>query len=392
MQQAKELYISFLLILTLVSIGCSFPLVKRERDTKGIELIKEAYGIIRERYFEEKEPSELAHRAIEGMISGLDVHSDFLEPESFGKGQMVRSGIYGWTGIHVGKRGERIEVVSLDEGSPAEMAGIAPGDFIVSIDGKWVGNIKDAVSMLDGPPDTDVRILLEKRDGSKKEVVVRRKAREIKTVWHRILDGGIGYIRISRFNTKITSKQFLEALELLSGCKGLIIDLRQNYGGFLDQALEAVDPFLEEGREIVRVVSRYEPYNRSFKAGGKKDVIGIRTVLLVDEGTASVSEVFAAALKDWGKAIVVGTKTFGKGLVQDIVPLSDGSGLKLTIGRYLRPSGKEIEGVGIRPDVEVWLSPEQRSAVLDRFTSGIDLGNPDMDPQLEEAMKILGLH
>jgi carboxyl-terminal processing protease len=391
MKRTKELYMSLLLILTSISIGCSLPLVKKDRDTRGIELIKEAYGIIRERYFEEKDPSELAHRAIEGMTSGLDAHSDFVEPESFGKGQMFRSGIYGWTGIHVGKRGERIEVVSVDGGSPAEMAGIVPGDFIVSIDGKQVGSLRNVVSMLDGPPDTDVRILLEKGDGSKKEVVVRRKAREIRVVWHRILDGGIGYIRISRFNTKVTSKQFFEALEILSGCKGLVIDLRQNYGGFLDQALEVADPFLEEGKEIVRVVSRYKPYNRSFKATGKKETIEVRTVLLVDEGTASVSEVLVAALKDWGKAVVVGTKTFGKGSVQDIVPLSDGSGLKLTVGRYLRPSGEEIEGVGIKPDVEVRLSPEQKSALLDRFLSGIDLGNPDMDPQLEEAIKILGL-
>ncbi len=325
---------------------------------KDIKTFNEVFDMVKKNYVEEVDSSALMQGAINGMIKSLDPHSTYMTPELYKELEVETQGRFGGIGIEITLLKDILTVVSPIEDTPAFTAGVKPGDQIIKIDGKSTKDISimEAVKKLRGAENTKVTITILRESMAKpKDFVLTRAIIQVKSVKSKTFDDNIGYIRIASFHER-TADDVRKALrdidKKVRPMKGLVLDLRNDPGGLLIQAIEVSDMFLKAG---VIVSTRGRTKTMETKAIAKNDSneVTCPIVVLVNEGTASAAEIVAGALQDNGRALIVGTKTFGKASVQTVIPLDDGSALKLTTARYYTPKGRSIQAEGIKPDLMV---------------------------------------
>lgn len=364
---------SFLIVLTLfLSVLASDVMAQEEEATyKGLSDFTRVLDLVERNYVEKVDPNRLTIGAIEGMLKTLDPYSVYLTPERYKEIEIGTSGEFGGVGMEVTVEKDILTVISPIEGTPAAKAGIKPGDHIIAIDGKPTRGmaVYEAVKALRGPKGSPVRVTI-KREGEEnpREITLIREIIHVDSVSSKLLDNHIGYIRLSQFQEK-TSQELRDALTKLEAenggkLRGIILDLRNNPGGLLNQAIEVVDEFLKSGL-IVSVRGRAETQSMDYYATGNGRFHDYPLVVMVNRGSASASEVVAEALQDNKRAAILGTQTFGKGSVQTIIRLEDGSGLKLTTAKFYAPSGRSINEVGVVPDIIVQ-NKENRDFQLER--------------------------
>ncbi|HOG11919.1 MAG: S41 family peptidase [Smithellaceae bacterium] len=328
---------------------------------KEIKTFNEVLDMVQKNYVEDIDSSVLIQGAINGMIKSLDPHSAFMTPELYRELEVETQGRFGGIGIEITILKDVLTVVSPIEDTPAFKAGVKSGDSIIKIDGKSTKDITimEAVKKLRGPKDTKVTITIMRENMVQpKDITLTRAVIEVKSVRAKALDDHIGYIRIASFQERTAQdlrKALTDVSEKTRPMKGLVLDLRNDPGGLLTQAIEVSDMFLKSG-VIVSTRGRtkkMETKNTARDSGDKEVVVPM--VVLVNEGTASAAEIVAGAVQDNGRALIVGTQTFGKASVQTVIPLEDGSALKLTTARYYTPNGRSIQAEGIQPDIVVKL-------------------------------------
>ena len=338
---------------------------------EDLKVFTEVLGLIQKDYVEETNPKDLINGAIKGMLETLDPHSAFMPPNMYKEMQEETKGRFEGLGIEITIKDSVLTVVSPIEGTPAYKAGILAGDQIVKIDGESTKNftLMDSVKRLRGPRGTKVTISILREGFAKpKDFTLVREVIPVRSVRHELLEKDYGYIRISQFQEK-TDDEFEKATKALKEeskgtLRGLILDLRNNPGGLLDQAVKISDRFIESGL-IVSVEGRKEDQKMKFYAHPDGTLEHYPLVVLVNGGSASGAEIVAGAIQDQGRGIIVGTQTFGKGSVQTIIPLKDGSGLRLTTARYYTPNGRSIQAKGIVPDIIVKSSgPEEEKETI----------------------------
>lgn len=364
-------------VITLSAIICWVALTAFQRNIladdsnkvyEQLKVFSDVLEIIKDRYVDEIDEEKLVQSAIKGMVQSLDPHSDFLLLEDFEDLKIDTQGEFTGVGIHITMQDNFVTVIAPIEGTPAEKAGIQPMDRIVAVDGTQVLDLREAVKLMRGPKDTTVVLTLY-REGTPEpvEVEITRALIPIRTVRAALLQPDYGYIRISNFtaNTTTDFKEALTQMEQANGgtLKGLVFDLRSNGGGLLPESISISEIFLSE-KPIVSTKGR-KVGEQLFKAPYNANARMYPLAILINGGTASASEIVAGALKDNERAVLVGTPSFGKGSVQMLDTLRDGSGLKLTIALYYTPSGRSIQAEGIVPDIEVpyeKLDPEKPKA------------------------------
>ena len=317
----------------------------------------EVFAKIKNDYVEPTDDKTLLENAIRGMLSGLDPHSTYLIPDHYRELQAGTSGEFGGLGIEVGMEDGFVKIIAPIDDTPAQRAGVEAGDLIIRLDDTPVKgmSLTDAVKVMRGKPGTDI-VLTIVREGVDRpiEITITRDVIRVTSVRSRSLDPGYGYIRISQFQVR-TGENMREAIGKLQaetddGLKGLVLDLRNNPGGVLSAAVAVSDAFLKEGT-IVYTEGRMEDAKLTFSAKGSDVLEGTPLVVLVNAGSASASEIVAGALQDHRRAVIMGEKTFGKGSVQTVLPMDNGSALKLTTALYYTPSGTSIQARGIVPDI-----------------------------------------
>ena len=333
---------------------------KSEKETLPMQELRafaEIFGRIKKDYVEDVDDIDLLESAIDGMLSGLDPHSTYLNAEEFKDLQEGTSGEFGGLGIEVGIEDGFIKVIAPIDNTPAQRAGVKAGDMIIRLDGKPVKGmgLEEAVGLMRGKPGTSI-ILTIVREAEEKPIKVSIKRAVIKTVSvkSRMLEEGYGYIRLSHFQTRTTEEMLKQISRLKSesatSLNGLVLDLRNNPGGVLNGAISVSDAFLSEGL-IVYTKGKEETSRLDFKAEPDDILEGAPIVVLVNGGSASASEIVAGALQDHNRAVIMGGQTFGKGSVQTIIPVNGDSAVKLTTARYFTPSGRSIQAEGITPDI-----------------------------------------
>jgi carboxyl-terminal processing protease len=332
----------------------------KESDYESIELFTDVMAIIKKSYVEEVDTKKLVYGAINGMLASLDPHSSFMPPDTYKEMKIDTKGTFGGLGIEITIKDGILTVISPIEDTPAFKAGIKAGDQILKIDERFTKdlNINDAVKRMRGLKGTKVTLTIM-REGFDKpmEFPLIRDVIQVKSVRSRMLDSGYGYVRIAQFQEK-TDEDLTKALRALqeenkgTALSGLVLDLRNDPGGLLDQAVKVADHFIEDGL-IVYTEGREKDSKMQFSARKTGKEPNYPIVVLINSGSASASEIVAGALQDHKRAIVMGTQSFGKGSVQTIIPLSDESGLRLTTARYYTPNGRSIQAKGITPDIVV---------------------------------------
>jgi len=382
MTQRKILAITFLFLVLGVFIGWGkVHRVGADIDStyEKLKVLADVLAIVERNYVEPVNASSLINGAINGMLETLDPHSSFMNPEVFKEMQTETRGSFGGVGFEITIRDKILTVVAPIEDTPASRAGIQPGDQILRIDGKSTKdlNLMEAVKMMRGPQGTQVTITIMRSGFTEpQDFTMTRATIPIRSVRSKMLEEGYGYIKINQFieKTHTDMKAALSQLESRDATlKGLILDLRNDPGGLLEQAVKVADEFLESGL-IVYTEGRVEGQKMKFYAQKKPKEHDYPLIVLVNAGSASASEIVAGALQDHGRAVILGTQTFGKGSVQTIIPLEDGSAIRLTTARYFTPSGRSIQAQGIVPDIVVPdLSPEARRATPARFIREKDL-------------------
>ncbi len=363
------------LILIIFTLNATIVKADNESVYKGLSNFTKVLDLIQRNYVEEVEGEELTTKAIEGMLRGLDPYSAYLSQERYRDLEIGTSGEFGGVGMEVTTKNGLLEVITPIEGGPAEKAGIKPKDLIIEIEGKTTKDmvVQEAVNLLRGPKGSPVNITIE-REGEPNPIKITliRDKITIKSVKQKLLDNQIGYIKLSQFQEESSQELRTALLELESqngkDLRGVILDLRNNPGGLLGEAIEVVDEFMDQGL-IVSVRGRSEDQTREFYATKDGNFQQYPIVVIVNEGSASASEVVAEALQDSKRATILGTNTFGKGSVQTIIRLEDGSGLKLTTAKFYAPSGRSISEVGVTPDVIV----ENDNAKDKQLETAVDL-------------------
>ena len=352
-----------------------------EQLYKKIDLFGEVLEKIKKEYVDDVDQSDMIDSAINGALQSLDPYSVYMNPEIFQSVETDTKGEFGGLGIEVGMEAGVVKVISPIDDTPAYKAGIKAGDYIVKINGEQVQgkSLMEAVKMMRGPVGSSIKLTI-RRKGEKKalEINIKREVIQITSVEGKIFKKNIGYLRLKSFNSN-SSKQLVEKInqfEKQNKPVGYILDLRNNPGGLLTQAINVTDFFLESG-EILSTKGRRTIENRRFFARKGDKVKGKPLIVLINAGSASASEIVAGALKDHKRAIVLGEKTYGKGSVQSIIPLNDGGGIRLTVSKYYLPSGKSISEVGVAPDIMV----EEKG-------ENFRINSPS-DNQLNYALKLL---
>ncbi len=325
-----------------------------------LELFTDVLGRVQRSYVTEIDEKEAIEAAINGMLTSLDPHSSYLSPEDFTSMQEQTSGEYGGLGIEVTMEDGFVKVIAPIDDTPASRAGLESGDLITAIDGQAIvgQTLNDAVSVMRGLVGTDITItILRPGQDETFDVTLTREVIRPKSVVARVEPEGIGYVRISAFNERTTDllRAGLDEIsrEVGGAPKGLILDLRNNPGGLLDQAVEVSDLFLTGG-EIVSTRGRDAQDIQRYNARRGEEFRGVPIVVIINGGSASAAEIVAGALQDRGRATVLGVTSFGKGSVQTVIPIGSSRGaLRLTTARYYTPSGRSIQSTGIEPDIEV---------------------------------------
>lgn len=350
---------AFAAVLAFTSISQAQSKPATDDIYTQLELMSNIIEKVNAYYVDEVEDKKLIEDAISGMLQELDPHSSYLPPKSYDEMQEQTQGEFGGLGIEVTSGKGAVKVVAPIEGTPADKAGIEAGDYIIKIDGEDIQgqSLSDAVEKMRGPVGTKITVtVFRESTGKTFDVTIVRDKIKIRPVRSELKAGGLGYVRITTFNQATTKDLHAELKKLEKENKaelnGLILDLRNNPGGLLDEAISVSDTFLEQG-EIVSTKGRIESQNQRVyaKAGDKLD--GKPIVVLINQGSASASEIVSGALQDHKRAVIVGTKSFGKGSVQTILGLPGGAGIRLTTALYYTPSGRSIQAKGIEPDVIV---------------------------------------
>ncbi|MEO7415217.1 MAG: S41 family peptidase [Opitutaceae bacterium] len=404
---AAGLLLGVLLSATAVRVAVAWNLWPNRDLNRSTDYFREVLQMVHENYVEPKTSNyeQLSKTAIHGMVESLDPHSEFLEVKDNKELEEDLSGEFGGIGIQVETRANKVVVIAPIAGTPGERAGILRGDEIVSIDGKSVerdGTREDVVGRLRGPPKTKVAVgLFRPSTKAKIDLTLVRELIKVESVRDvHVIEGNTGYIQLTEFSEH-TADQFKQALNnlLRQGIDSLIIDLRNNPGGLLDSAVEVAEPFFRKGELIVYTQGRKATDRDEYKAETLGEPFALPVALLINAGTASAAEVVTGALKDMGRAVVVGERSFGKGSVQSIFKLKNGEGMRLTTAHYYTPSGATIHERGISPHVEVVMSPEE-DGKLARQRSRPDITNPKdfkdrfgfelvEDRQLQAALDVL---
>ena len=378
MIRVKSIIFFILLNLFLVK---NFLSASEENIYDKIDLFGEVLNKINKEYVEEIDQSEAMDAAINGVLQSLDPYSAYMSPESFENMQTETSGEFGGLGIEVSMEAGVVKVISPLDDSPAYEAGVKAGDYIVKINNIQVQGktLNEAVEIMRGPVGSDIEITV-RRKGVKKALVfnITRKIIKVRSVKSKIIDNNIGYIRLTAFNENSSNqiKKKINEFNKNENIEKFILDLRNNPGGLLSQAIKITDFFLSSG-EIVSTKSRQENENRKWFAQSGDILNGETLVVLINNGSASASEIVAGALKDHKRAILVGENSYGKGSVQSIIPLRNKGAIRLTISKYYLPSGESISEVGVSPDIVV---------AEDNDNFRIDT---DSDNQLTYAIKLL---
>ncbi|MBI3397650.1 MAG: S41 family peptidase [Deltaproteobacteria bacterium] len=323
---------------------------------ENLRIFTDVLSIVQDNYAEEVDPKNLIYGAIKGMLQGLDPHSSFMTSDEYKEMQVETKGSFGGIGIEIGIRDGVLTVIAPIEDTPAFKAGIKAGDKIVKIGDRHTKDmsINDAVKLMRGAKGTKVTIWIM-REGLKEpqEFTLARDIIAIKSVKYRILEEGYGYVRIAQFQEKTVDDLENALNKLRDGeLKGLVLDLRNNPGGLLQQAVAVTDEFLDSGL-IVYTKGRSPGQDMKFEAKSEGTHPPYMIIVLVNGGSASASEIVAGALQDHKRAVILGTQTFGKGSVQTVIPLNDGSAVRLTTSKYYTPSGRSIQAKGIEPDIVV---------------------------------------
>ncbi len=424
-----------LLLLMGLALGVSLTIgqsVFAERDNSDasalpleeLRAFTEVFANIKNNYVEDATDKELLENAIRGMLSGLDPHSAYLDTDAYKELQVGTSGEFGGLGIEVSMEDGFVKVVAPIDDTPADRAGVKAGDLVIRLDDTPVKGLtlREAVTIMRGKPGSDILLTIV-RDGVDKplKITITRAVIQVKSVKHRSLEPGFGYVRITQFQSH-TGANLKEAISQLKqaydgNLNGLILDLRNNPGGVLNAAVEVSDAFLEEGL-IVYTEGRIDDSALKFKATPNDALKGAPLVVLINSGSASASEIVAGALQDHKRAVIMGSKSFGKGSVQTILPMNNGAALKLTTARYYTPAGRSIQAEGIVPDIpldrinltaanEPEFEPVTEADLTGHLDNGKNEKNNDGDPtkdkeakqsvdkdyQLFEALNLLkGLH
>ena len=374
----KKILVLSILILNLFNTS----LFSKNDLYEKIDLFGEVLENIKKDYVDDIDQAEMLDSAINGVLQALDPYSAYMSPELFKEMQTDTSGEFGGLGIEIGMEAGVVKVISPIDGTPADEAGIKAGDYIVKIGNKQVQgkSLMEAVKLMRGPIGTSVDLTVRRKNVKKPlKFKITRKTIEVKSVSSEIVSkkNNIAYLRLKSFNEN-SDNQFLKSIksfEKNSKIKGYIIDLRNNPGGLLTQAINITDFFLDDG-EIVSTKGRKISETRKFFARRGDEIKGKPIVVLINNGSASASEIFAGALKDHKRAVILGENSYGKGSVQSIIPLKNGGGMRLTISKYYLPSGKSISEVGVTPDILV-------EEVSDDFKI-----NSKKDNQLDYAIKL----
>ena len=371
----------FFLIILFLNINFTNSFSNNELYEK-IDLFGEVLEKIKRDYVDDVNESKVMDSAINGVLQSLDPYSAYMNPELFKEMQTDTRGEFGGLGIEIGMESGLVKVISPIDDTPAARAGIKAGDYIVKIDNDQVQgkSLMEAVKLMRGPVGTSIELTVRRKNVKKPlKFKVTRKIIEIKSVNFELLgeNKNLGYIRLKSFNEN-SDKQFLNIVkefEKNSKVKGYILDLRNNPGGLLTQAINITDFFLDDG-EIVSTKGRKASETRKFFAKKGDETNGKPIIVLINNGSASASEIFAGALKDHKRAIILGESSYGKGSVQSIIPLRNGGGIRLTISKYYLPSGDSISDVGVTPDIIV-------EEIGDNFKI-----NSENDNQLNYALKL----
>jgi carboxyl-terminal processing protease len=362
----KRIIVLLALVFIVASTGMLIGRWSIGAEGEGYEDLKvftEALTMVKKNYVEEVKTRDLVYGAIKGMLSSLDPHSSFLNPDSYKEMQAETRGEFGGIGIQIGVKEGMLTVIAPIEDTPAYRAGIKAGDKIIKINNEATRemSLHDAVSKMRGAPKTSVTIAIL-REGWKetKDFTLVREIIKIKSVKSKLLEDGIGYVKISQFQEQ-TAADLSAAMEKLTQEKinSLILDLRNNPGGLLNSAVSVTSQFLPPNKLVVYIKGR-KGDRTEYNTSDDRPSYDVPMIVLVNEGSASASEIVAGALKDWDRAVILGAKTFGKGSVQSVIPLSDGSGLRLTTAIYYTPKGTSIQATGIVPDIIVKLEPKEK--------------------------------
>jgi carboxyl-terminal processing protease len=366
--QRRGLMIGLLLMIALsVGLIMGKGLERTGHATETYEELKtfsEVLTQIQKHYVEDVKVKDLVQGAIRGMLSTLDPHSAYMTPDMYKEIQVETKGEFGGVGIQIGIKENRLAVIAPIEGTPAQKAGIRAGDYITKVNDEITKDLTlmEAVQRMRGPKGSKVNLTIQ-RDGVNDPMVFTlvRDIIRIESVRSKAIENTISYVRMTQFQES-TAKDLAKAMKQFRDQKhqSLILDLRNNPGGLLTSAVEVSEQFVGPGKLIVAIKSR-DGRKDEYVSRAKEQPDDYPMIILVNEGSASASEIVAGALQDWGRAVIVGTQTFGKGSVQTILPLADGSGLRLTTAKYYTPKGRSIQSTGITPDIVV--KPQQPAAV-----------------------------
>ncbi len=420
----KGLFIGIALGALTLTGGVQHGTTAIEDTYERLKVFTEILSLIQSHYADEINSKEVIYGAVKGMLDTLDPHSSFMPPEAFKEMQIETQGSFGGLGIEITVKDRMLTVVAPIEGTPADRAGLQPGDRIVRIEKETTRDmtLAEAVRKLRGPKGTKVTIgILREGQADVLEVTLVREVIEVKSVRSKELGDGIFYARVASFQER-TAKGLEQALEqgVKGGATAVILDLRNDPGGLLNQAVAVSGMFLDKGQLIVYTQGRLKNQDMRFSADYPYSLPKLPMVVLVNGGSASASEIVAGALQDWKRAVILGTKTFGKGSVQTVIPLSDGSGLRLTTAKYFTPKGRSIHGLGLVPDIVVELPKPEVTArpregetgrpaqtqvpapgerprdqrIGDQEGQGVEIGRRDVadpakDVQLQRAIEIL---
>lgn len=395
---------SCLFLFLLVLCGCgaqaaSAPTaaVKKEAPRENLNKFEAArrfsqvLDLVERNYVKDVTQIELINAAVKGLLQGLDPHSTFMTADEYKEMQETTSGEFFGVGIEISLENGQVVVVTPIEDTPAFRAGVQPGDVILSIDGQPAQelSLQEVVSRIRGAKGTEVELgILHSDAKSPQNVRIVRDSIPLVSVKSKPLEDGYYWVRLTRFSERTTDElkdalrqAFKESRESGEGLKGIVLDLRNNPGGLLDQAVSVSDTFLKGGA-IVSIKGREENAQRTYNARKQEDDVDVPMVVLINSGSASASEIVAGALRDQKRALIVGERSFGKGSVQNIIPLADGSGLKLTVALYYTPNGSSIQAEGIVPDLEVVFEPPRQD---DKDNPRMLLREQDLNRHLENG-------
>ena len=353
---------------------------------EDLRTFTDVYARIKQDYVTDVEDSDLLKNAIRGMLSGLDPHSSYLDEEQFRELQIGTSGEFGGLGIEVGMENGFVKVIAPIDDTPAARAGVKAGDLIIKLDDKSVKGLtlEEAVKLMRGKKGSDINLtIVREGEDTPLEIKLTRDVIRVRSVRNRVLEPGYGYVRISNFQSK-TTRGLMDALESLKkknegDLKGLVLDLRNNPGGVLTGAVGVSDVFLKDNKLIVYTEGRVEDSELKYNASTGDSLKGAPLVVLINQGSASASEIVAGAMQDHERATIIGTTSFGKGSVQTILPLNDNTALKLTTARYYTPAGRSIQSEGIVPDI---LLKVEGASEEDKTALSI-ISESDLDGHLE---------